>query len=134
MIKSIAKYTGIFAFFVVFGFFIHRSLLLKAEITLPFSLELVYVFHGLFSIGLVSLFYVLEHTDTFKGQLGFLYLISVVLKAALFFMVFNRVIFNDQTFAIIEAASLLIPLLLGLSFEVFVLSKLLKVETSIKNE
>lgn len=134
MIKSLLKYTGLFALSFVLIFLTHRYILLNTEVTLPFALLTVYVFHGLFSIGLILLFYFLEHTDKFKGQVGFLYLISVVLKAVLFFIIFNGVIFNDQTFTRIEAASLLTPLFIGLTFEVFILSKLLKVQASIKNE
>lgn len=134
MIKSLLRYTGLFALFFVLVFFVHSSTLSRTDIILPFSLRLVYLFHGVFSIGLILLFYSLEHTDRFKGQLGFMYLISVVLKAALFFVVFHGAVFNDQAFTRIEAASLLIPLLAGLSFEVFILSKLLKIEASIKNE
>jgi len=134
MTKSLLKYTGLFALIIVLVFLIHHYILSSTEVALPFSLLLVYVFHGLFSIGLIFLFYSLEHTNRFKGQLGFIYLISVVVKAVLFFVVFSRVMFNDQASTKIEAASLLTPLLIGLCFEVFVLSKMLKIEPSIKNE
>lgn len=134
MIRSLFQQSALFGLFAISIFFIHHYILLGNKIVLPFALHHVYFFHVLFSIVLTLLFYRLDQTPKLKGQIGFFYLASVVLKAVLFFVLFSRVIFNDQTFTRIEAASLLIPLLIGLAFEVLVLSKLLKVGGSIKNE
>ena len=134
MTKTQIQYISFFVLGLILLFLGHQYILEIKEVKLPFSLTQVYVFHGLVSLLLCVVLSSFVKTEKFKEQVGFMYLGSVLVKAVLFCVVFRKAIFTDQLLTNVEAASLLLPLFIGLFFEVFFLSKLLKQKTKIKNE
>lgn len=126
MSKSLLYFALIFIAVAASIFFLHDYVLATNNLSLSFPLDQMYVFHVLFSIILVVTIYILGKKVKFQEQTGFLYLVSVFLKAIVFCFVFMPYIFSGQEFSKMEAASLLAPVFLALFFEVFFLYKLLK--------
>ena len=133
MTKTQIQYISFFVLGLILLFLGHQYVLGIKDLSLPFSLTNIYAFHGIFSLLLCVVLSRLVKTDRFKEQVGFIYLGSVLVKAVLFCVVFRKAIFTDQSLTNIEAVSLLLPLFIGLFFEVFFLSKLLKQKAKIKN-
>lgn len=108
------------------GLFFLQNQFLVADHSFTYDLKEVYVFNVLFSIVLALQLLILSKTPKFTGQIGFLYLVSVVLKAALFCWIFREMLFSENGLSKFEAANLLIPLFLALFFEVIFMTKMLK--------
>ncbi|MEM8763546.1 MAG: DUF6168 family protein [Bacteroidota bacterium] len=85
-----------------------------------------YVFHGIFSVGIGILFFLLSKHPKWKFQLGFLYLATVFIKLALFAFYFQNSIVSPENLSNRKVFMILIPLFTGLSLEVFFISRLLK--------
>ncbi len=72
------------------------------------------------------LFAYLAYADILKNQLGLVYLAALFLKIIFFVIVFKDVVLGDLLIPRIERLSMLVPLVLFLSVEVFFISKILK--------
>tara|TARA_R110000868_G_scaffold243187_1_gene499129 strand:+ start:951 stop:1262 length:312 start_codon:yes stop_codon:yes gene_type:complete len=94
--------------------------------SISFPLKAVYLFHAIFSTVICVLFLFLAKTKKFKDQLGFIYLGTLFLKIIFFAIIFHNLIFNNLVLSTLERVSLLIPVVLFLSFEVLFVSKILK--------
>ena len=125
MIKQLLIYLLSFGLLSVLGYTIHSTLLKSVAQNSPIDIVNLYLFFALFSLGLCALLLVLQKTKKFKDQLGFLYLVSVALKIALFCLVFSKVIFSKESFTNTQSINLLIPMILLIGLEVFFISKLL---------
>ena len=134
MIKRLLQNVLAFTLTFIVAFIAYRFFLDSQDRNLPYSLSGIYIFHALASLLICSSLYKLNATKKYKEQLGFIYLASVVVKAILFLIVFRELLFDERSLTNLEAISLLSPLFLGLFFEVFFISKLLKKTTKIKNE
>lgn len=115
---------------LILVFIVHNSLKQNTS----FSLARVYVFHAIASVALCVILVQARASLTLKDQVGFIYLISVAVKAIAFFVIFRKTIFSSHSFSNQEALAMLTPLFLGLFFEVFFVSKLLQKTPKIKNE
>lgn len=127
-------YTGIFVLLYLAQYFIHANILNKFAIQSPIDLKSLYTFHVVFTFLLSIAFLYLSKTKKFKDQLGFLYLVALVLKIFLFCIVFNKVIFSNASFSTNEGSNLLTVIILPLFFEVFFISKILKDLDAVKND
>ncbi|WP_299761685.1 DUF6168 family protein [uncultured Dokdonia sp.] len=134
MIKQLSLYSIIFVLFSFAGYYIHTTVFTSLANQAPFSLQDVYLYHGVFSLLLCAIFLALLNSKKFKDQLGFLYLVSVALKIMLFCIAFYTPIFKTDSFTNTEAANLLIPIGLFLILEVFFISKLLNKIAPLKND
>lgn len=119
---------------LVLVYVLHYNSIDASTNEIAFSLVQVYFFHGIASLILCVALIRARASDKYTDQVGFIYLISVLVKAVLFFVIFRKTMFSSYSFSNQEAVSVLIPLFLGLFFEVFFLSKLLKKTPKIKNE
>lgn len=133
MIKQIGVYSISFLLLSVISYFLHIFLFPKITIESPIPLSQVYTFFSVFAFVVCVQLFILSKTEKFKDQLGFLYLVSIVLKMILFFVVFYKQIFTGEAFTNIEGINLLIPIALTLFLEVFFIRKLLKNIGTLKN-
>ncbi len=131
--KHIITYLLGFGIIFVLGFSAHQFLLAKIMAQSPIDITNLYLFFGIFSFLLCVILYLLSKTEKFKDQLGFLYLVSVVLKIVAFSFVFSVHIFSERSFSNQENANLLIPMVLNILLEVFFMSKILNNTTPSKN-
>lgn len=134
MIRFGLKYILVFVLVTCLVFWAHQYCLQTLEHIISLSLVKVYVFHTVTSLALCAVLVQLKSSTKYAEHIGFVYLASVVVKAILFFVIFRQSIFSDASLTNIEAASLLLPLFLGLFFEVLFLSRLLRQKPKIKNE
>ena len=134
MVKQVALYSVTFILFSFIGYYLHTKGLSEMANQSPISLVEIYLYHGLFSFLLSTLFSFLSNTEKFRDQLGFLYLFSVSLKIIIFCFVFYDSIFRADSFTNIESANLLIPMGLFLIIEVFFISKTLNNISPLKND
>lgn len=130
MTKKIVIYLVISLLLFCIAYYIHTNIFSQFASRSSISLEKVYTFFGGFYVLLSISFSLLYGSKRFKDQLGFLYLASVVLKIILFSAIFSKQIFiEDSPFPRQSASNLLIPIMLMLAAEVFLMSKLLNNST-----
>ena len=133
MIKQIGVYSISFILISLIGYYIHIFLFPNITIESPIPLSKVYAFFTGFALAVCVQLLVLSKIEKFKDQLGFLYLVSIVLKMILFFVVFYKQIFTGQAFTNTEGIKLLIPIILTLLVEIFFIRKILKNIGALKN-
>lgn len=90
-----------------------------------FSLDNVFLFHTIFSLVVCISFAVMATKSKWFDQLGFIYLVVLVVKIAVFYGVFFRSIFSSGAIAKADSISLLIPMGIFLTAEVYFISKIL---------
>ncbi len=130
MTKKLVLYILISILILIIGYYIHTVVFSQFASKSSISLKKVYIFFGGFSSLLCLSFLLLYRRNKFKDQLGFLYLASVGLKIILFSIIFSKQIFiEDSSFPRQSALNLLIPIVLMLASEVFIISKLLNNST-----
>lgn len=126
MIKRILHYILSFGLLFLMGFYAHKSILASTGKTLDFSLFDIYVFHAVFSFGICVLLLALSKLPTFAPQLGFIYLGGFLLKFFFFAAVFQNIVLRESSFSTTDSVSLLVPIILFLSLEVYFVTKLLR--------
>ncbi len=134
MIKQFLIYFLSFVALPFLGYCLHTSLLPSIVVLSPITLIHLYIFFTSFSLMLCCTFFYLQKTEKFKDQLGFLYLLSVVLKIIIFYTVFYGPIFSQESFTNSQSINLLIPMVLTIVLEVYFIYKLLNKFDPIKNE
>jgi len=120
----------IFLFLFFVSFYTHVFLLQKTGIKLPFNLKKMYLFHAVFSSVLCLNFVIFSRVDKVFQQISFIYLASIILKILLFCTIFYKPIFAKESLTNLQAISLLIPLFLFLSTEVFFVIKILNTNST----
>ena len=120
----------IFLFLFFVSFYTHAFLLQKTGIKLPFNLKKMYLFHAVFSSVLCLNFVIFSRVDKVFQQISFIYLASIILKTLLFCTIFYKPIFAKESLTNLQAISLLIPLFLFLSTEVFFVIKILNTNST----
>ncbi|MBU3011161.1 hypothetical protein KO506_07085 [Polaribacter vadi] len=130
MIKKLIIYNTVFLILYILGYNIHDFILLKQEISLPFSIDKVYLFHAGYSALICINFLLLATVNKYLDQLGFIYLATMLLKFILFSITFYKPIFSEENLTIYSRLSLFIPTILFLLTEVIFVSKILKKKDS----
>ncbi len=125
MIKKLLLPTIVLGLLFLTGAWVHNYVAEQSELHLPFSIEKVYQFHFIFSLVLVIHFEFFSQIKNLRPQLGFIYLVSVVLKLVLVGYVFKDVLIDQEKIAMSTKLALLIPALLFLFVEVFFISKII---------
>lgn len=125
MLKRITIYTVIFGLLLFLGSTLHANVLATKNIHLDFSLFNVYVFHAVFSFMVCVIFSFMALKDKWFHQLGFIYLVVLVVKIAVFFGVFYRSIFSLAHISKTDSMSLLIPMGIFLIAEVYFIARIL---------
>ena len=126
MIRTSIVFTFIFFLLFLIGFSLHELYLDSQQITLPFSLQKVYLFHLVFSLVICTKFLVFSIVSKVFEQLGFIYLGTILLKLILFSLVFNKTIFSEEGLPFSARLSLFIPMLVFLLTEAVFVTKILK--------
>tara|TARA_B100000768_G_C11253025_1_gene365032 strand:- start:365 stop:751 length:387 start_codon:yes stop_codon:yes gene_type:complete len=126
MIRSVLLFSAVFFIVFIIGFSIHDFFIQKQQISLPFSLKKVYLFHLFFSLIICINFLIFSNFNKFFEQLGFIYLGTILLKLTLFCSLFYTSIFTEEELALSSRISLLIPVVLFLITEATIVAKILK--------
>ena len=126
MIRSALLFFILLFLVFLIGFSIHEFFIEKQEISLPFSLKKVYLFHLSFSLLVCINFLIFSTFDKVFEQLGFLYLGTIILKLSLFCTVFYATIFTEQELTLSSRISLFIPVILFLITEAAIVANILK--------
>jgi len=126
MIRSVLLFSVVFFIVFIIGFSIHDFLIQKQQISLPFSLKKVYLFHLFFSLIICVNFLIFSNFNKFFEQLGFIYLGTILLKLTLFCFLFYPSIFTEEELALSSRMSLFIPVILFLITEATIVAKILK--------
>lgn len=126
MIKNIILFAFVFFTLFFLSFFLHENYIENQEIILSFSLKKVYLFHLGFSLLICTNFAFLSNVDKIFDQLGFIYLVTIVLKLILFCIIFYTPIFIEDSLSKASRVSLFIPMLIFLLTEAIFIAKILK--------
>ena len=126
MIRSVLLFSVVFFIVFIIGFSIHDFLIQKQQISLPFSLKKVYLFHLFFSLIICINFLIFSNFNKFFEQLGFIYLGTILLKLTLFCFLFYPSIFTEEELALSSRMSLFVPVILFLITEATIVAKILK--------
>src|SRR5690606_1693869 len=106
----------IFIYILVFGALFSSSYLLHSfvleinGVDLPFSLLDAYIFHFIFSFCICLFFKIASHKPKLFEQLGYIYLVSVLIKLFCFTALYKNSLFGDQVISTFESFQLLLPL------------------------
>ena len=125
MIKNSIKYVLFFSTLFIIGYKLHTLLIEEKTALLPFSLINVYWFHAITSFLICFVIDLFSRQLKYHDQLGFIYLGTLVFKILAFCIVFNKVLFGEQTLSKSESISLLIPLAIFLVTEVYFIAQIL---------
>ncbi len=105
---------------------LHHYIITWTNSTLSYSLTEVYNFQAGFSLLIcLNILIIANISDKFKQQIGFLYLLTIVLKVVFFSLAFKEVLFSDLALTKTDSLSLLIPIFIFLTYEVVIISKIL---------
>ncbi|WP_369798294.1 DUF6168 family protein [Cellulophaga sp. Hel_I_12] len=126
MVKAILIYSIVFTCLFFGGQYLQHFYFASSNVALSQAIENVYLFHFFFSLVICIIFLVLSNISKFKDQLGFIYLANLLLKIFFFVILFQNLIFTEMIMTKLERISLLIPVVLFLSFEVFFISRILR--------
>lgn len=125
MSKRVIISIVVFTILYLAGSWLHDLYVSAHQIALPFPIQKSYQFHFIFCVVLIVHFELLSKFKNIKSQLGFLYLVSVVLKLGLLSYVFKSVLIDQETIALQTKFALLIPALIFLIGEVIFISKII---------
>ena len=126
MLKTILGYVVSFGLMLLLGFSAHQTILNTLGKTLDFSLLNIYLFHAVFSFAICALLLALSKLPQFRSQLGFIYLGGLLLKLLVFAGLFQGIVLRESPMSNASSISLLIPIALFLSLEVYFIAKLLR--------
>ncbi len=126
MIKNILVFSVVFFVLFFVSFSLHNYVIENQSIQLPFSLKKIYLFHLAFSLLICINFLVLSTVDKFFDQLGFIYLVTIVLKLILFCIIFYKSIFTEDNLSYNTRISLFVPMIIFLLTEAVFIVKILK--------
>lgn len=125
MIKQLLTYSIVFFLIYFIGYNLHEIFISNYEIYLPFSLNKIYLFHVGFSLLICSNFLLFSTVNKIFEQLGFIYLVTIVLKIILFCIFFYKSIFTVENLSFSARISLFIPMIIFLLTEAFFVAKIL---------
>ena len=125
MIKQLLTYSIVFFLIYFIGYNLHEIIIGNYEIYLPFSLNKIYLFHVGFSLLICSNFLLFSTVNKIFEQLGFIYLVTIVLKIILFCIFFYKSIFTVENLSFSARISLFIPMIIFLLTEAFFVAKIL---------
>ncbi len=125
MIRSVFIFSSVFLILFLVSYTTHSFFLENQQITLPFSLKKVYLFHLGFSLIICTNFLFFSTVDKIFLQLGFIYLATIVLKLILFSVIFYQSIFTEEKLAFNARISLFIPMIVFLLTEAIFIAKIL---------
>lgn len=105
---------------------------MKTDAIAALPIKATHLFAFMSSVVIIFALYLLSRKDNYKYSLGYIYLGTVLLKPVIFLILFGSVIFIENSLSKWEAFSLILPLLIGLFFEVIICAQLLNQSNSKK--
>ncbi|MDT7828979.1 DUF6168 family protein [Pricia sp. S334] len=133
MHKIIISYIVSFGLLLLVGFSAHQSIMDYLGKSLDFSLLHSYLFHAVFSCAICTSLLTLSKLPQFRAQLGFIYLGGLLLKLLAFAGIFQDIVLRENPISTASSVSLLVPIALFLSLEVYFIAKLLRrIDTKFK--
>lgn len=126
MLKNLFSYIIVFIILGTISYFAQISFFNENLFNIFELLQKAYIFHLLFSLIIVVGFKVLSKNSRFFEQLGFIYLVLLVIKIIAFIAAFYPYFLGGEPLPISYRAALLIPVCLFLILEVFFISKILR--------
>ena len=126
MIKTFLVYTIAFIALFLVIHFSQNFILSQINKSVRFSLYDTNLFFAVSSLIICIHFIFFSNIEKLQPQLGFIYLPTLFIKGALFFIVFKSSIFSIEKLTTIEGLNLLIPFLLFLGLETYFITKILK--------
>ncbi|EDM45261.1 hypothetical protein SCB49_05627 [unidentified eubacterium SCB49] len=131
LLKKTLLLTGLFILTFCITYGLHFKILEWTNAApLQYSLINMYIFHAIFSAVIcIACTLIANLSSSYKNQIGFIYVFSMVFKASFFGMLFNDILFSDLVLNNIDNISLLIPLFIFLTIEVVIISKILNAIT-----
>lgn len=125
MVKTLFVYCAIFFTLFLLSLTLHKNYIDDKGFVLSFSLVKVYLFHLVFSLLICINFKLLSTVNKIYNQLGFIYFAVLTIKIILFCVIFYQSVFTIVKLPNIARISLVIPMILFLSVEVFFIVKIL---------
>ncbi len=125
MIKSLITYVLSFSAALVIIHFSQEFLLSQLKVLLRFKLWDVNLFFATVSLIICIHFKFFSAIKNLQSQLGFIYLPTLFIKGALFFLMFKSSVFQLETLTMAERLNILIPLFMFLLLEVFFIVKII---------
>ncbi|WP_158840015.1 DUF6168 family protein [Polaribacter sp. L3A8] len=125
MNKSIITILLTFITLYIVGTYTHKTILVNQDITLPLSIEKLYLFLAGFSILTCVNLLLLSTLPKISEQLGFIYLGMLMLKIILFSTVFYHPIIKQENLILTTKISLIAPIFVFLFLEVIFVVKIL---------
>jgi DMSO/TMAO reductase YedYZ heme-binding membrane subunit len=125
LVKKITIVAIIFSVVGLALYFLQSHFMGPANTLLQTLLRESYLFHGVFSLVVIILFFLLSTQKKFFPQLGFIYIGLLVFKIMVFTIIFQPYLLGDQLLSLAHRAYLLVPIFIFLMLEVIFLSKLL---------
>ena len=105
--------------------YFHNLILDNNDITLPFSIERLYLFLTGYSILICFNLQLFTKTPKIADRIGFIYLGTSLIKIVLFLVVFHPPIILQESLVLPTKLSLLVPIFIFLIMEVFFITKIL---------
>ena len=125
MNKIFLKYLLYFIIACVITYAIQIWIIDLSSESLRYNVLDVDLFFGIASYIICVHFLFLETIEKLRPQLGFLYLPTLFIKGILFYFYFKNSIFSLETLTTLERVHLIIPLVVFLVLEVYLISRIL---------
>lgn len=117
VIKRLIIYNFISTVLGTLIYLVHNYILSVNNVDLAYSLELVYIFFQAFFLGM-SIF--IELVNKINNlNIGYFFMATIVVKIFVFGLLFKDVLFSESVVSTISRLSLVIPMLLYVTFEAF---------------
>ncbi len=130
MIKTIASYLLFFGLTFLVVYLLQFWLDNNYPPEVRFSKLNISIFFGLVSFIICSGFLLLATKPSIKPQLGFIYLPTLFIKGILFYAIFHSSVFSLVDITMVERIQLLVPFILFLVLEVYLITKILNDKNS----
>ncbi|MGV6830235.1 MAG: DUF6168 family protein [bacterium] len=123
--KRAVIYWMLFVSSLVLSYFWLHNKSIKSDDLMVLPVRATHLFSLVSSVAIIFTLYLLSRKENYKDSLGYIYLATVLLKPVIFLILFGSVIFNENSLSKWQAFTLILPLLIGLFFEVIICAQLL---------
>ena len=125
MNKTFIKYLLYFTLALAATYFLQLWIIDLTSVKLRYRLLDVDLFFGIASFIICLNFLFLGTIKKLKPQLGYIYLPTIFIKGVIFYLYFKSTIFTNETLSMGERLHLIIPLIVFLVLEVYLISRIL---------
>ncbi|WP_231481219.1 DUF6168 family protein [Sediminibacter sp. Hel_I_10] len=130
MIKTVITYFLYFSLALILTYALQYISMGQDTSTVRFSIWHINLFFVIISFTICVTLQLISLKPELEPQLGYLYLPTVIIKGILFYIIFRNTVFGIESVNNLERLILGLPLLISLSLEVYLISKILKKKTA----